>query len=128
LPSEGPKKIYISRRDVGRRLPKNETEVEALLVENGFDIVRLADLAFKEQIRICQNAELIVGAHGAGLAHTVWARPGQARVVEIRRPENVLSFEWLARVGHLDYSKVESDQQGDWMVDLEVLREAISES
>ena len=81
-----PKKIFISR--VGdsnldkRRLINNE-EVENFLQKSGFTSVVLSNYAFKDQIRLFQNASFIVGLHGAGFANLVFAK-NKAKIIEIK--------------------------------------------
>ncbi|GJE19068.1 hypothetical protein AIGOOFII_3807 [Methylobacterium marchantiae] len=77
-----PKRLYISRRDSLRRSMTNEAEFEARIAERGFTPVVLSQLGLLEKINLFQNAEVVIGAHGAGLSHLVFAKPG-LRVVEM---------------------------------------------
>lgn len=76
------KKIYILRRGVAKRVPENEEELEDALKDIGFEVVRLEQLKFQEQIRLMSQASIIVAMHGAGLANMIWAR-NPCRVVEV---------------------------------------------
>lgn len=67
--------IYISRK-FSKRSPSNETQVESLFVEFGFEVVFTEQLSFLAQVDVFQNAILIAGIHGAGLSNMVWAREG----------------------------------------------------
>jgi hypothetical protein len=45
-------------------------------------IVDFAVLSFQEQVEIGRGTDILLGAHGAGLTHMLWMKPGSA-VVEI---------------------------------------------
>lgn len=78
-------RLFISRRHASRCLD-NEGEIEAALHSDGFQTVRPERLnGFAEQIRVFQEAAVVVATHGAGLANLVWCAPG-TRVVEIFSP------------------------------------------
>lgn len=70
------KRIYVSRRDAGRRRVENEEEVYGLLKRYGFERVELASRPFKEQMELFRSAEMVVGPHGAGFSHLAFSDPG----------------------------------------------------
>lgn len=76
------KSIYIQRKASEIRTFINEEDVQNMLEMNGYETVLLENYEIKEQIRIVSEAEYIIGAHGAGLAFTVFCDPS-AKVVEI---------------------------------------------
>jgi hypothetical protein len=78
LPSYHPKSpwIYISRRDSKLRKMANEAELEDALSRLGFRIVCLSALSLQEQIATIRNAQVVVGPHGAGFVHLLFAKPG----------------------------------------------------
>lgn len=76
------KRIYVSRADAGKRRVTNEAEICTLLTARGFEIVRLRELGFRAQAELFDTAEIVVGAHGAGLANIAFCRPG-ARLLEL---------------------------------------------
>jgi hypothetical protein len=71
----GPR-LYVSRRDVERRGLSNEDAVEEALAAMGFIVVTFQGRPLAEQIRLFQDAEIVVSPHGAGLAHLAAAKPG----------------------------------------------------
>jgi capsular polysaccharide biosynthesis protein len=95
-------KIYISR--IGsRRALANENEVIAWLSKNGFLIVNLASYSLSDQILLFENARVIVGSHGAGMANLVYCKPG-TRVLEIFHLNHIETMYWgIATQGSLDY-------------------------
>ena len=74
--------VYISRSRSKARKVQRETELEEYIKLIGGDVVWLEDLKFEEQIGRLLNAKVIIGLHGAGLSHMLWA-PSQALVLEI---------------------------------------------
>lgn len=76
------RRIYISRRMAAKRRASNEAEVVALLARNGFEDVALEGLSFAAQVELFAESDVIVAAHGAGLANVVFSPPGST-VIEI---------------------------------------------
>lgn len=76
------RRIYISRRLAATRHASNEAEVVALLSKKGFEDIVLEGLSFAAQVELFAQCEVIVGAHGAGLANVVFSPPG-CTVIEI---------------------------------------------
>ena len=52
----------------------NLEETKNLLKEKNFDIVKLENLSFDEQIFVFSNAKIVVGAHGAGLTNLCFSK------------------------------------------------------
>jgi capsular polysaccharide biosynthesis protein len=66
------KRLYLSRRGVGRRNVLNEPEVESFLSGFGFETCKPESLSLKEQIRLFRQAELIVAPHGSALVNLLF--------------------------------------------------------
>jgi capsular polysaccharide biosynthesis protein len=66
-------RIYISRRDAGRRQIRNEDEVRDALADYGFEWYEPGRLDYEEEIALFAEADHIVGAHGKGLASMFYA-------------------------------------------------------
>ncbi len=118
------RRVYVSRRDFGR-YPSNEDAVEALVIQEGFEVVQLAGMSLSDQIALFMGAEVVVGTHGAGLANLAWCRTGATRVVEIARVGQTACFATLAELSALPYAVLASVPQGEWTVDVDALRRAI---
>ena len=69
------------RRRFTRRI-ENEDEVLATLRPLGFDVVDPGTLSVAEQVLLFAEAEMVVGAHGAGLTNIAFCSPG-ATVIEL---------------------------------------------
>ena len=76
------RRIYVSRRMAAKRRASNEAEVVALLARKGFEDIVLEELSFAAQVALFAESEVIVAAHGAGLANVVFSPPGST-VIEI---------------------------------------------
>ncbi|MHC1999569.1 glycosyltransferase family 61 protein [Methylobacterium sp. CM6241] len=77
-----PSRFYISRRDSARRSIADEAAFEKEMIARGIAPLVLSELGLLEKINLFRNAELAIGAHGAGFSHLVFAKPGM-RVIEI---------------------------------------------
>ena len=82
--SENRGKIYISRRHSARAFD-NEAEFEETITELGYQVVRLEQMIFADQMSLLQKSDTIVAPHGAGLANLLWCNP-ETNVVEIFSP------------------------------------------
>lgn len=77
-------KIYISRDKARYRKVLNEPEIQAVVKDFGYDIIRYEDLSWEEQITQTSSAKSLVSIHGAGLINMLYMREN-ASVVEFRR-------------------------------------------
>ena len=112
------KKIYIDRSDSTSnvkhlRTIKNEEEVKNYLSSMGFEIVRLSDYSFKDQVLIFNSAETIIGLHGAGFANIVFSKPN-TKIVELKIKSHVgQEIENLAKSNNLSYKALKFDLIGE---------------
>ena len=74
--------LYVSRVRTANRAVRGEQALETALRARGFTIVYAEELSLTAQIARFAGARLIVGLHGAGLSHVVWAS-APAQVAEI---------------------------------------------
>lgn len=104
------KRIYISREKAQRRKPINESELNEVLENFGFDRICLEDFSILEQLTIIYNAEIVIGLHGAGLANCLMMQEGR-KLIELApqvRTEKELrtSFKQLAETCKLNYEVI----------------------
>ena len=78
----GHRRIYVSRGDTPRRRIANEQAILPILSRHGFEIVAPGTLGFRDQAALFSSAEIVAGAHGAGLTNILFA-PHAAKVLEI---------------------------------------------
>jgi capsular polysaccharide biosynthesis protein len=124
-------KIYISRKKANKRKIVNETEVEILLSEFGYDIYCMEDFNTKEQINICHNAKIIVSLHGAGLTNIMFMPEGST-VFELKFDGDILTncyFTLASELNHYYYYQLcqiddnsKSSHDGNIMVNLELFK------
>ena len=105
-----PKKIYIDRGDSTSNVSKlrkiiNENEIRDLLLREGFKIVRLGTLDFVDQVQYFNNAEYIVGLHGAGFANITFCK-ANARILEFRMHKTGKMWDNLAKTNRLRYNSI----------------------
>ena len=119
-PAEGPRKrIYISRS--GRRRILNEPALIKLLQIYGFEIIEDNPRSVTEQVQIYQNAEFIIGPHGASFSNIIWCQP-DTHLFEIFAPTYTPGFfRYLAHTLGLGYSAYYHGPAGtgDWASGLE---------
>jgi len=123
-----PERIYISRRDADSRYIVNEEEVLERLGEFGFSDYCLETLSFEEQVRLFENAEIVVGPHGAGFSNTIFAE--NADVLEVFGPRSLshsLCYYSIANSLNLEYQAVLGERVDDGLhVDPDVVAELVS--
>ena len=111
------KKIYIDRSDSTSNVKhlrsiQNEEEVKKFLSSVGFEIVRLSEYSFQDQVSIFNKAEIIIGLHGAGFANTVFSRPN-TKIIELKiKTHPGKEIENLAISNKLSYKALKFDLIG----------------
>ena len=78
-----PKRIFISRK--GNRNLMNESQIEKLLLEYGFNKFYYEDIPISQQWSIGRNAEVVVGLHGAALS-SLFFNQNQVKLIELFHP------------------------------------------
>ena len=100
------RRLYISRERAKTRHVVNERELLRALEARGFERVLLEDLPFLEQVRVLNEASVVISPHSTGLTNLVFCRPGTS-VIEIFSPRYVTACWWnLANQVGLDYGYV----------------------
>ena len=102
------RKIYIDRSDSKfskNRHIVNENEVKKYLVSVGFKIIILSKLNFISQIHIFNNANIIIGAHGAGFANLVFSKP-KTKIIELQSKASGDVIKNLAKKCKLNYQRI----------------------
>jgi capsular polysaccharide biosynthesis protein len=94
------KRIYISRERCTHGKITNEDQLMAELTRLDFEKVSPEMLNFDDQVALFGQAEVIIGAHGAGLTDLIFSKPG-CKVLEIRNPTFDASETYQARGGNI---------------------------
>ncbi|MFB6273726.1 MAG: DUF563 domain-containing protein [Salinibacter sp.] len=101
--SQPQRRLYISRSRAGRRRVVNEDEVRSFLEPLGFETVHLETMPVVEQAKLMNEAEAVVGPHGAGLANLVFCKQSTT-VIEMFSARYVNECYWsLSNHLSLDY-------------------------
>jgi len=116
-----PKKIYIDRSDSQSNLRNfryivNETELIDFLKKKDFTTVRLSDLNFEEEVKIFNEAETVVGLHGAGLSNLVWCNKN-SKVIELKNKYTNKVFENLAVQNKINYKALQYEPKEKFIAD-----------
>ena len=95
--------LFVSQSLAKRQRLSNQSELEEIAAERGFQSFEAHPDNHEEQVRRFGEAEIIVAAHGASLANLLFARPG-ATLLELF-PEDCVksSYLWLATRMGLNY-------------------------
>ena len=130
------KRVYIDRDDedpkrLSHRRIINEEDLRSFLKQKNFTFVKLSKLHFSEQIEIFNNAEIIIGLHGAGFGNLPFCKPN-TKILEFRTKETGKILENIALTNKLNFHTLEvvpkefaSQQHGLIEVSIEELRKII---
>jgi capsular polysaccharide biosynthesis protein len=135
------RRIFLARK-AGRGILNGE-DVEAMLVDQGFELFDPGTLSFEQQVRLFASAGTIIGGLGAAFANVIFCRPG-TRVLGLCSPAAVkfpmfaslselVGCRYMVMGGEQDgYRAGEEDKpnfslfHGSYSVDLDRLRNALA--
>lgn len=106
----GGRRLFVVRRDARRAGLINEEALALMLAGFGFESVALSGLSVAAQAALFAEAEIIVGAHGAGLTNALFAPHGAALVELHPVTECPDFFRQIAAVAGLRYKAVLGDR------------------
>ena len=75
-PARGGQKIALLRRGARTRGIANTTEIEGFLVENGWSVVDIEELDFRQQVDMFRSADAVASVLGSGLTGLMYAPRG----------------------------------------------------
>ncbi len=111
LPQLDSPRIYISRQHSSKRRVINEEEVLSLLEKHGFEVFTLETFSLAEQIALFQQAEVVIGAHGAGFANCIYSK--HIKLLEFFEPSYInICFYRLASAFGFEYGYLAGESQG----------------
>ena len=114
-------KVYIDRSNTisnhsPQRLISNEDEIKKYLLKNDFIFVKLHEISFREQVNLFNNAECIVGLHGAGFVNVVFCKPG-TKIIELRSLNTGDTVKNLSKKNDLNYSSIDVEAKETYKFD-----------
>jgi len=107
---EAKARIYISRKKANRRKLSNEDLLTDQLLSMGFRIVYMEDLSWKQQVSLFQQAEMVVGMHGAGLSNILYCTQPRLLIELVPSIASNKLFQVLANLLGYPYRSVLLDQ------------------
>lgn len=120
--------IFIDRSDsiFNHNKLVNNLEIIDYLKKKEFLIIKLSELSFNEQIKIFNEAKIIIGSHGAGLTNLIFCEPS-TKVIEIGNPNfDCDVFRNISNIQNLNYSFIKAKQAnskfGDMIINIEDLK------
>ena len=87
------RRLLIGRKGPTRKI-HNFERVQSFLAGHGFETIFLEGLSIVDQILLFQNAEFVIGVHGAGLTNLLFCEPG-TKVIEFMPSVEMRPFFWL---------------------------------
>lgn len=125
-------RLYVTRGRFTLRRIINDAQVYKALKEFGFQRVSLEKLSVRKQIQLFQQAEAVVGPHGAGFSNLAYCRPDTlvCEITATSRPP--LFFHYLAVLNQLRYGVffakpvTHPDASADILVDVEKFNYQVS--
>jgi capsular polysaccharide biosynthesis protein len=133
--ADSPKRIFISRQGQGRRKIINYDEVMASLSEFSFESIRPENFSIEKQIRMFDQAEIIVGPSGSGLVNVIFTddsslleiKPHGTKITvwNILATESGLQYDYIR--GKQDASNNKKGRNSDIRVNVEDLNNVVSE-
>ena len=99
------KRLFIDRSDSFflHSQIENYNEISSLLKKYNFEKIKLSDLTFEDQITYFSEAEIIVGAHGAGLCNLIFCSP-MTKVIELTGYDYKCDvFRNISKINNLNY-------------------------
>lgn len=73
--TEPTRRLFIGRKSGGMR-DYNQDEIFEVAGEYGFELVFLEDLPFRNSVRLFNEAQIVIGPHGAGFANILFSQRG----------------------------------------------------
>jgi len=111
-----PKKIYIDRSDSISNLKKfrsiiNEKEIIEYLKKKNFELIQLSKLNLEDEIKIFNDAEIVVGLQGAGFTNLIWSN-NKTKIIELRSKHTNKLYQNLAKQNKINFNFIESEPIG----------------
>ena len=121
--------IFIER--VNSRKLENSNEFFAWRRRYGFEDYQLEKMSLSDQIKLFSEAEIILGAHGAGLTNILYCHPGTQIVELLSQKNNRLCYPALSRMCGLRHVLIRARQSArrqDMIVPMQALEQVLTKA
>lgn len=110
------RRLYVGRRSSRVRRVVGEDILISKLKEIGFEHVFFEDYSIKDQAKLVNSCEFLVGLHGAGMANMIFAE-NSCQIFELTNLQTLMGrlgdFNPLAVASHVNYNLVVLDHDFD---------------
>ena len=130
------KKIFIDRSDSKFNHCQliNNQEIINYLEAKGFECFQVSKLHFFEQIYLFNNADIIIGPHGAAFTNIIFSKPGMKLIELIPKNHGSIKCEKISKILNFKYKRVTLDVvkseipeiKGDIKIDIDELEKIIN--
>ena len=120
-------RIYISRAKAKKRRLLTEKQLLPILLAYNFQIIYAEEFSYAEQVQLFYNAEIVAGAHGAGLTNILFGR--NLKVIELH-PQDMVRSHYFMICKALDFEYYyllgsHHNQQQDFKIEANALQELL---
>lgn len=115
------RRLFVARQDATIRRVRNYDAVRSVLSNYGFQTVIPSEYTVSEQILLFNDADVIIGPHGAGLTNLIYA--SDTSVVELWSNKLSTTFERLCETLGFSHQRLQCESdRGDLSVDTDDLK------
>lgn len=75
------RKIYVKRHENQARYLKNNSIVEEILIKDGFEVIRPEELTFLEQVKLFNEAIIVIGSSGAVFSNIIFMQKNTYAII-----------------------------------------------
>ena len=84
---------------------------EFIRQQNHFELIQLSKLNLEDEIKIFNDAEIVVGLQGAGFTNLIWSN-NKTKIIELRSKRTNKLYQNLAKQNKINFNFIESEPIG----------------
>ena len=125
-------KIFIDRSETTNKHCQliNSNQIKNYLSKKGFKSIMVGKLSFFDQISLFNNANIIIGSHGAAFTNLIFCKKN-TKVIEIKPKDRPNNYKAISKIHNLRYKQIvtpiikKNKNNGDMFVSTEELSKFI---